>query len=86
MSRRKAPTLATLADNAAAGRRVVLSAGTLDGPLLLALQRVNFGSQIVNVGDQVSTWAPGIGTHNDESQLPEASDNPSSQMQKEGTR
>lgn len=66
VSRRRAPTLATLADNAAAGRRVVLSAGTLDGAFLAALQRVNLLTNAENSGE-VSTWAPGIGTHNAQS-------------------
>ena len=55
MSRRKVDRLA----NIAAGRRVVLSAGTLDGPFLAALQRL----QLAPLGDGavVSSWAAGIG-------------------------
>lgn len=60
MSKRRAPTIADAAAAAARGRNVVASAGQLDGAFLAALQRVNFGSQIVNVGDQVSTWADGV--------------------------
>lgn len=75
MSRRRAPTLATLADNAAAGRRVVLSAGTLDGPFLAALQRLNLLTNAENSGDSASTWAEGVGTSNAESQMPEGGRN-----------
>ena len=49
MSRRKAPTLATLADNAAAGRRVVASSGQLDGPFLAALAKVHFSLRKENL-------------------------------------
>lgn len=75
MSRRKAPTLATLADNAAGGRRVVLSSGSMDGAFLAALQRLNLCPIGHTDGDSASTWAPGIDTANAESDKEEPSDN-----------
>ncbi len=57
VSRRKTDTLGDLAAGAAAGRRVVASVGQLDGAFLAALQRL----QLAPLGDQVSTWADGIG-------------------------
>lgn len=58
MSRRKAPTITNLADGAAAGRRVVVSVGTLDGPFLAALAKVRLVPN-GNIGDP-STWGPGV--------------------------
>jgi NCAIR mutase (PurE)-related protein len=53
VSRRKTSNLGTLA----AGRRVVVSAGTLDGPFLAALARI-----LPAAGSDVptSTWADGV--------------------------
>ena len=69
VSRRKPPTLATLADNAAAGRRVVASSGQLDGPFLAALQRLNLSQILHTDGDSASTWGDGVTTANADSDI-----------------
>ena len=78
MSKRKPPTVATIA----AGRRVVLSAGTLDGPFLAALAKVQLSTQVDNSAP-VSTWGDGVTDrlqddmciHNPCSSMPERSAN-----------
>ena len=71
MSRRKAPTITNLADGAAAGRRVVVSVGTLDGPFLAALAKVQLLPIGTTDGDQVSTWGDGVTNANPCSNTPE---------------
>ena len=69
MSRRKTGAIADLAARADAGRQLVVSVGTLDGPFLAALA----GLMLKNVeisGEQGSTWGDGVGTHNADSQSP----------------
>lgn len=58
MSRSKPPTIADAARRAAHGRNVVLSSGSLDGPLLQALQRAQLAAGVC--GELVSTWGPGV--------------------------
>ena len=67
MSLRKTSAIADLAARADAGRQLVVSVGTLDGPFLAALQRL----QLPPLGEQGSTWAAGVGTHNADSQMPD---------------
>lgn len=55
MSKRKPPSVATIA----AGRRVLLSVGSLDGPMLQALAKVQFSLQTENSAP-VSTWGDGV--------------------------
>lgn len=86
MSKRRAPTIADLATGAAGGRRVVLSAGTLDGPMLAALQRLNLLKNVEDSLSAASTWGDGVTTANAQSQMPEPSDNPFSQMPKGGAK
>ena len=76
VSKRKTNNLGTLA----AGRRVVVSSGSLDGPFLAALQRLNF-SPTGETDAPVSTWADGVnqGTQNDM-----ATDKSISQIQQDG--
>lgn len=57
MSKRKPPTVADAARRAAHGRNVVLSSGSLDGPLLQALQRAQLAAGVCG---EVSTWGPGV--------------------------
>lgn len=71
MSRRKVAGLAGLARDTARGRQIVLSAGSIDGAFLAALQRLNLTPIGVTLGDQVSTWADGVTTANAQSQISE---------------
>jgi len=57
VSKCKPPTVADVA-GAAQRRRVVCSAGSLDAPLLQALQRAQLAAGVC--GDKVSTWGEGV--------------------------
>jgi len=58
VSKCKPPTIADDVRRAAHGRNVVLSSGSIDGPLLQALQRAQLAAGVC--GDNVSTWGPGV--------------------------
>lgn len=66
--------LARVADAAAHGRRVVLSAGALDGPFLAALAKVGLAA----ADGAVSTWADGVASHNGQVSVGNGTANPSS--------
>ncbi len=59
-------TIGDLVPRTDAGRRVVCSVGSLDGPMLAALQRL----QVAVVDGEQSTWAEGIGPSNRISDMP----------------
>lgn len=64
---RKASAIADLAARADAGRQLVVSVGSLDGPMLRALAGLNLLKNVENSGEQGSTWGDGVGTHNNQS-------------------
>ena len=66
MSKRKTDNLGALA----AGRRVVVSAGTLDGPFLAALAKVQISLQTEN-SPSPSTWGDGVAIDKSISDMPE---------------
>lgn len=71
MSLRKTSAIADLAARADAGRQLVVSVGSLDGPMLRALAGLNLLKNVENSGEQGSTWGEGIATYNADSQMPD---------------
>jgi len=81
MSKCKPPTVADLAAGAAHGRRVVMSAGSMDGAFLAALAKVGLAGAD---GAVTSTWADGVASHNGQVSVGNGTANPSSDMPKGG--
>lgn len=85
MSRRNVNTLGSLAAGAARGRNVVVSVGTLDGPMLQALAAVRIVPAAGS--DMASTWGDGVNLDTDKLGLCVGVDssNPFSSMPEGGT-
>lgn len=71
MSRRKVDGLADAARRAAGDRRVVLSAGSIDGAFLAALAKVQPTIQPAAGSDMASTWGEGVNLDTDKLGLSE---------------
>lgn len=61
MSRHKTSAIADLATRADAGRQLVVSVGSLDGPFLAALAKVKMPT-FTNISGAPSAWSEGIAT------------------------